>query len=153
MQAGTNSPGPGARASLFCRCSQDAAPYIGSVCSKPGKSGRPLLRCTHMHRGRRRASRGRRSVAATARAEKWARCEIAFSKMISNILAGEDTNFCVFSRYLSLLERGLLQKAHFTTDPSRFAPHAPFFCADRCLQSIHTKSPAVGGPVSSRWAI
>ena len=30
--------------------------------------------------------------------------------MIPNILAGEGTNFCVFSRYLSLLARGLLQK-------------------------------------------
>ena len=38
--------------------------------------------------------------------------------MIPNILAGEGTNFCVFSRYLSLLERSLLQKTHFATDPS-----------------------------------
>ena len=45
------------------------------------------------------------------------RCEISFSKMIPNILAGEGTNFCVFSRYLSLLERGLLQETHFATDP------------------------------------
>ena len=30
MQAGTNLPGPGARASLFCRCARKAAPYGAS---------------------------------------------------------------------------------------------------------------------------
>ena len=45
-----------------------------------------------------------------------ARCEIAFFKITPNILAGEDTNFCVFSRYRSRLERGLLQKTHFAID-------------------------------------
>ena len=48
--------------------------------NEDGRIHQESTKITHMHRGRRRASRGRRSVAATARAEKWARCEIAFSK-------------------------------------------------------------------------
>ena len=42
--------------------------------------------------------------------------KIAFYKTIPNMLAGENTNFRVFSRYLQLLERDLLQKAHFAAD-------------------------------------
>jgi hypothetical protein len=37
-------------------------------------------------------------------------CKRAFYKIVPHILGGEDTNFRVFSPYLPLLERGLLQK-------------------------------------------